>query len=148
MVPATFEHARLIAPHMRAVSRQSFCLPIRMKPLTALRRALRQSHLCYSAIEDGQVVAMGGCAGTLLGDEGYPWMTTADRVEGLRVSFVREVRAHLGQMLGIHSRLIDFVSPDDRVTQRFLGMLGFDIGDEPLLIGRHPAPMLRCVLER
>ena len=90
-------------------------------------RTFNQSIFTRTALVDGEVVAMWGLGGTILSDEGHPWLLTAPAVERLPMAIVREARGAIWDMLELRSYLWNYVLADYTGAIRLLEVIGFAI---------------------
>lgn len=146
IVPATVEHIYLLAEHMRtgdAMEIEAAGFDVRV----GIRRTYYASVLRRTALVDDQVAAMWGVCGTLISNTGTPWLLTAEPIERVPVTFVKQARRQLGVMLGLYRRLENFVAADYVRAVRLLDYLGFKI-DDPKPIGPKGALFHRFWKER
>lgn len=128
ILPATLDHARLLAQSLRLEDARE-CLAISSQPFKSLWRSWRASpQLRKTAFVDGEIAAMWGCGGEWLGYEGLPWLLTAPPVEHIPLKFLRECRAGIAEMLEMYPVLRNYVHADYVRSIRFLELLGFTIG--------------------
>jgi len=99
-------------------------------PAEALRKSFKHAIFRRTALIEGQIAAVWGLGGSMLGDTGYPWLLTAPIIETLPLSFVREARGQVWDMMSRKRRLEGLVAADYRCACRFLQVLGFTL-DEP-----------------
>ena len=96
----------------------------------ALWRSYRKSIIARTVFIDGEIAAMWGMGGCVLGRIGRPWLLTAPPVERVKVSFLREARAGIATMLSICPELRGYVDAHYTRAIRLLEALRFEIGDE------------------
>jgi hypothetical protein len=98
-------------------------------PAQALERSYRTSVWSRTLLIDGEIAAVGGCAGTLLSGIGHPWLLTTAAVERIPVGFVREGQRQIAEMLTMFPVLENCVDAKYAQACRFLGVLGFSLGE-------------------
>lgn len=116
-------------------------------PRKALRACYRNGAIRRTAEIDGEIAAMWGLCGAFLCDTGEPYLLTAKSIERMPVAFVREARAQVSDMLALRSRLVGYVDAKYQRACRFLGVLGFDLG-EPQPTGVNRAMFRKFELDR
>lgn len=124
--PAEIADVYALAKVLRVSDRQEI-LSLGITAEHALRASFRNAIIRNTAFVDGRIAAMWGLGGTMLSDIGYPWMLTAPIIETIPVSFVKEARKGIVEMLSIKSRLQGFVDADYPRACRFLERLGFEL---------------------
>jgi len=99
-----------------------------LRPFQAIRQCYRESFIRRTAIANGEVVAMWGCAGNMLGT-GQPWLLTGKGIENFKVSFIRNARKEVSEML-LHCNRLEgiVVNRYDRAV-RLLEVLGFELSE-------------------
>jgi hypothetical protein len=100
-----------------------------LDPRVALRANFRMAMLRRTYLVDGEVAAMTGLCGSLLGDIGFPYLMTAPPVERVPVAFLKLARRGVADMLEHKMRLEGYVAANYRSGCRFLQALGFTLGD-------------------
>lgn len=99
-----------------------------LKPFQAIRQCYRESHTRRTALARGEVIAMWGCAGSMLGT-GYPWLLTGKGIENFKVSFVRQAREEVREMLTHCGSLEGIVVKRYERAIRLLEVLGFELSE-------------------
>lgn len=101
-----------------------------ISPQKALWKSYKQSIFSKTAFINGEIAAIWGCAGDVVGEKGIPWLICSPAVEDypFRVMFV--FRQELNNMLRMFSILEDFVDESDEKVKRMLKITGFIIGDK------------------
>lgn len=138
ITPATEAHARELIRRLRAADRAEI-MSGGLRPGRAVLASLRSSVWSRAALVDGEVAAIWGVGGSLLGGLGRPWLLTGTACE--RVSPLRFARIYRGQvvsMLTTFARLENFVDTEYTGAVRMLRLAGFSI-DDPEPIGKNGA---------
>lgn len=99
-----------------------------LRPRAALGRSFRKGIMRRTAFIDGDIAAMWGLCGTLLSNEGTPWLVTTKAVERLPIAFIKEGRREVAAMLSIRPILSNIVPASYGRAVELLHMLGFMIG--------------------
>lgn len=88
-----------------------------------------------TALVDGRVAAIWGCAGCYLGSTGQPWLLTSPEVEKVSpLYFARLYQREIYKMLNLFPTLTNYVAADYEKAIRLLQIIGFEIG-EPEILG-------------
>lgn len=129
VIPATVDHARALAPRMRAADRDEVWASGGFGPLAALERSLALSPLAWTGTVDGVPACMFGAASaSLLGGEGVPWLLGSDLIERHQRAFLRRNREYVRQMQAAFPVLRNMVDARNMTSIRWLRWLGFTIG--------------------
>lgn len=146
IVPATFEHAREMAPRMREADAREVLAHSGRSPLSALQQAVACSDIAKAALFDGQVAALFGVAtlqleSVLLGPRiGSIWMLTSDLVERYPKAFHRAARRELD---ALHASgwplLVNAIDARHEQALRWARRIGFRVGD-PIPYGVEKLP--------
>jgi len=116
-------------------------------PITALRTSYRNAIFRRTAFVNGEIAAMWGLGGSMLGAVGYPWLLTAPPIEKAPVAFLRGARREVVLMLRHKSRLENHVLAKYTRACRFLEALGFTLSD-PEPYGLNGAMCRKFTMER
>ena len=138
VVAAKEAHCWELAQNMDEEGRELIRKGWDVDPYQGLLAAYRTSSLCWTALVDGEVAAMFGCAGEF-GDSGYPWLTTAPPIDKVKLRFIRQSKRYIDLMRKTHSDLEAYVHEDNKPLIGWLKWAGFDVG-----AGRR-GEFLRCV---
>ena len=101
---------------------------------TALRRSYREGICRKTYFIDGELAAMSGLCGTMIGDIGEPYLMTAPVAEKMPLTFVRHAKMAVDEMLEHKIRLEGFVIASYTKACRLLEVLGFTL-EQPKPIG-------------
>lgn len=118
-----------------------------LRPGQGLWKSYRLSVLAKTALVDGEVAAMFGMSGSPLAMRGEPWLLTSPLVEKVKVSFVREGRNAVAEMLAVCPVLSGYVDASYIKAVRLLKALGFWV-DTPLPFGVKGALFSKYGIER
>lgn len=94
----------------------------------ALRRNFRHAILRKTYWVDGEIAAMSGLCGEMLGDIGRPYLLTARSAERVPVAFIKQAKSAVAEMLHHRLRLEGHVAADYTRACRMLEMVGFNLG--------------------
>lgn len=146
IVPSVRAHAGMLGPRMRA---DDACeaAGLGLDPAGLLLHSFRSSILRHTAFVDGEIAAMWGLGGPLLGGRiGNPWLVTAPPIERIPVTFVRVARREVMEMLSVKSSLANYVAAGYQRAIRLLEVLGFSM-EAPQPFGPNGVLFRRFVLE-
>lgn len=94
-----------------------------------IRNSFRHAILRRTYLVDGEIAAMSGLCGAMLGDIGEPYLMTAPCAERLPLAFVKHARFAVNEMLQHKLRLEGHVAADYTKACRLLELLGFTLGE-------------------
>lgn len=134
---ATEEDARELAPLLRVEDRLEV-LALGLDPFEGLLRSLAGAQEAWTYRSEGQLVCMAGVTPlSLIGRTGVPWLLGSDLVVRHRRSFMVETRRVVARWLTRFDALTNIVDARYEEAIRWLGWLGFEIGEPfPLASGR------------
>lgn len=102
-------------------------------PRHLLHHLYRESPIKQTALVDGEVAAVWGCQGAVLGGDADPWLFTAPAILRAKRGFFREARRIIGEMLAVHPRLRFYGLASYSESIRLFERMGFVAGPpEPL----------------
>lgn len=128
ILPATDEHAGILAPRVTAADAAECWAMAHIKPLDALKLSIRHSFMAYTWVIDGEPACMYGISiFGLLDETGYPWMLGTDLVKRHYMPFLRNYRRQLDDMLSMFTTLETYVDARHKVCLRWLKWTGFEI---------------------
>src|SRR5262245_60739508 len=93
-VPSTMDHVYRLVPKLL----EADLLEVTgagLDPRRALRLNFREAVFRRTYFVDGQIAAMVGLTGSLIGERGYPYLMTTPMVERTPVAFLKEARSML-----------------------------------------------------
>lgn len=125
--PSVVEDVYLLAASLRPNDRaevEALGVDVRL----GLRRSFRDGMLRKSYFVDGEIAAMSGLCGPMLGDIGEPYLMTAPAAERVPVTFVRHAKAAVAEMMRHKLRLEGYTDARYTAACRLLEVLGFKVG--------------------
>lgn len=132
---ATQDHVTEILPHLRASDRREVRRAVGYVD-KAIRDSVRDSYEAYAFIVDGRVVCLAGvCVKNLLAGSAIPWMVGTDELLKYSKTLCRNNRKFLDKWLQVFEKLENFVDNDNKITQKWLKWLGFEL-EEPQQYGK------------
>lgn len=135
IIPATLAHVQELALKVNAEDAEE-AVALGLKPHRALWRGWKNSILRRVALVDGEVSALWGCSGKLMGYVGCPWLVTSRKAREVSPhEFARIYRAEVREMLGLFPKLVNFVDDRYDAAKKMLRISGFTL-DEPAPIGK------------
>lgn len=142
IVPATVEHADMMAPLLRPFDAAEIHIMFGPDEAAMLRHGIDVSSHAYAAIEGGVPFAIGGVVPVnVAAGFGRPWMLGTSGVGRNPRWFLRESRAHLAAVLDAYATLENFCDARYVASIRWLRWLGFTIG-EPFPYGERQLPLV------
>ena len=132
VVPARPEHAAMLVALMAPKDLAVFAELGEGDPAAVIRDGIARSVMTWCGREDGAPLCIGGVIpiGGVLSDEGLIWMVSQPGLERHKKRFLRESRAGLARARAMYPVLRNFVDARYPKSLRWLGWLGFSIGDE------------------
>lgn len=148
MVSAASAHIAHLALHMREADRREVWAWSGSTPQEAFERSLAASPLAWTALLEGEPVAMFGAGGeTLLAPVGVPWLLGTDVLDQYPASVGRASRWGVAQMRACYPVLANWSDARHERAHEWLRWLGFTLG-EPQPMGRLGMPFrpfaMRC----
>lgn len=98
------------------------------KVKNGLRTSFRHAILRKTYFVDGEIAAMSGLCGAMLGDIGEPYLLTTPTVERVPVVFVKQARLAIAEMMQHKLRLEGYVDAKYLKACRLLEVVGFTVG--------------------
>ncbi len=148
ILPASEAHAVAMAPHLRLADAAEVYATSGRTAEAALLAALRRSTQAWTCLVDGEPGCMWGVGPlSLVAGRGCPWLLGTVAIEQHPMTFLRQSRAYLRQMLHTYSRLENHVDARNTVSIRWLRWLGFTI-EPPAPYGFLQLPFHRFHMER
>lgn len=106
-----------------------------LSPFATIKHCFKTSYLRRSVFVEGEIAAMWGLSGVMLGDTSNVWLLTSKMIEKIPVAFIKEGRKEIAEMLGLCSRLNGITTESYSKAHRFLQALGFTLSEPFLLKG-------------
>lgn len=129
MVAATEVDARELAPLLREEDRLEV-LALGLDPFQGLLQSLAGAREAWTYRADGQLVCMAGISPrSLIGRAGVPWLLGSELVVRHRRFFMVETRRVVAHWLTQFDSLTNIVDARYEAAVRWLGWLGFDVGE-------------------
>ncbi len=128
-IPATEDHARLIAPRLLVTecTRKLWKQHGRDAEENTLY-TLRRSIEAGAAFVDGEIAALYGIgARSLVSEEGYPWLLPTDLIRKHKVAFFRRTRAYIETAMASYPTLKGEVDTSIPGGVTWLKWLGFSV---------------------
>jgi len=128
VVPATEEHAKVIAPQMRQVDIDELWASWHVLPLDGILQSMRGSRDPKVGLADGVPACIFGVAErSILSGVGYPWLMATPEIKNHALRFLRMTKEYMQGVKRRYSLLENY--GDARNTEAFKWMewLGFEI---------------------
>lgn len=130
IIPATQDHGRYVALHLRAADREEVAAASGMDPRLAIEIAIERSAAAWVGLVDGVPACVFGVGGpSLMGDIGVPWLLGTDEIVRHQRAFLRRNKPYVAKMLKLFPNLINMVDARNGVAINWLRWLGFTIHD-------------------
>lgn len=146
IVPSGIEDVYRLASSLRPEDRAEIT-GLALEPRAIVRASFRGAIMRRTAFVDGEIAAMWGLGGPMLGDEGTPWLLTTAAVERVPVIFIKVARAQVAEMLTHRAYLSNYVAASYRGACRLLETLGFTL-EAPQPLGINAVPFRRFWMKR
>lgn len=121
-------HLSIVANRLRIEERIEF-EAMGLVPRHALYNLWKNSSYRRTAFVDGEIAAVWGCAGMVLSTVGNAWFSTTPVIERVPMTFVKQARRGLAEMMQSKSTLISACGDSFERSIRLWTMLGFKLGD-------------------
>ncbi len=129
IVPTTAAHIRELQRTLRDADRKEIEI-YGFSSAKGLWRSYKEGLMNKTALFDGKVAAIWGCAGTYMGTTGQPWLLTSYEIEKISpLLFARLYQKEVYKMLELFPHLVNFVAADYEKAVRLLSIIGFKIGE-------------------
>ncbi len=135
LLPATLAHVRELQKTLRQADRLEG-MRIGIDPVSGVYWSYRCAILRRTALVDGEVAAMWGVGGEMLGSVGRPYLLTSAACERVHpIRFARIYFDEAREMLRMFPRLENWVDSRYSGAVRLLRLAGFTL-DDPVPVGR------------
>lgn len=130
----TFDDVETVARNMRAADVEEV-VATGSTPRESLYKGLELSDHCVTVIGEHEeiLVVYGVAPGCVLTGQGRPWLLGTDAALKYKREFLQLPRQIIPRMLTLYPRLENYVHVKNRVSVRWLKLLGFKM-DEPVQI--------------
>lgn len=126
IVDALPGHVNMLVERLREADAQE-CHDIGLAPKKAIWHSFRRSFIRKAAFVDGEIAAMWGICGTVLGPLGDLWLMTTPAIERAPFAFIREAKAEVALALELFPRVRGILSCDYTGAVRLVKLLGFKL---------------------
>jgi hypothetical protein len=131
LIPVQPRHCGQIVRRLRA-AHQAAIGAARMNLHRELRLRLSQSYYARALLIDGELVGLGGLAGTMLDPTAFAWIVLTEEAKRHSLRIVRLLRRELDAVM-VHKReLAALLVPADHEAVRLAVFLGFHVRDQGL----------------
>lgn len=89
----------------------------------------QRSFVSRAGFVDGEIAAVWGCMGSLLGTVGEMWLVTAPAIERIPIAFAKESQAMFRELLEVKHTLFSGCIDGHKKSLRLWSMLGFKVGE-------------------
>lgn len=138
-----------VASNMRQSDRDECKAYCGATPLAGVLLSLMSSTVKWTIrTEEGKAIGLFGVgAASALSDVGAPWLLATDELNDISISFLRQSRGCVAEMLRRHSILENYVDARNAVSIKWLGWCGFTL-DEAKPYGREGLPFHRFEMRK
>jgi hypothetical protein len=127
-VEARIAHIRMLVPALRDADRAEIEAQ-GQTPRHLLFRLWRWSVIRRTVFVDGEIAAMWGCEGSLLGRVAAAWLYTTPAAARVPIGFLKAAQSGIHQMRQHFPVLISDVDASYERSIRFMQLLGFHVGE-------------------
>lgn len=137
-----------VASHMRESDREEVMSACGATPLAAVLIAVLNSTAKWTIRLDGKAIGLFGVGATsALSDTGSPWLLSTPELNSISLTFLRQSKGCVAEMLARHSFLENWVDSRNTISIKWLKWCGFKI-DEPKPYGLEGLPFHRFEMRR
>ena len=127
IVDASIDHIPYLAENMREADRRELEAML-VVPEYALVCGINESAWAKTVIVEGRPALMFGVSDTsILSGIGIPWLLGTDDMERMKVTFIRQCRWFVLEMLRSYPVLVNYVDARNATSIRWLTWLGFTL---------------------
>ncbi len=142
IVPATLEHVHALGHNMNAEDVEEL-KALGMKPHRALWRSWKMSMVRKALIVDGEVAAIWGVVGGILGVSGSVWLLTGPKIRQMSpIRVARIYRNEVKELLDTYQVIENLVDSRYIGAIRLLKIAGFSF-DDPVPLGKFQSSFIR-----
>jgi hypothetical protein len=124
--PSVVEDVYRLAAALRQNDREEV-EALGVDPRMGIRRSFRDGTLRRTYFVDGEIAAMSGLCGALLGDIGEPYLMTTPAAERVPITLVRQAKFAVADMMRHKLRLEGHAAAQYTGALRLLEVLGFKL---------------------
>ena len=143
IIPTTVEHIRQIAGNLREDDLreiEKWGAP----PFKAIWRSYKSSKICRSGFVNGEIVAIWGISGSLLGIVANPWLITSKAADEYPFVFTMIYRREISEMLKSYQLLETFCDTAYTKSLKLMRIIGFK---EREFVPAHNGLLVRLEIE-
>lgn len=149
IVPATIEHAEIIAQNTRQPDIDELWASSCSSPLNAMKNGIQFGDFALTGLADGKPVCMWGVVGvSLIGHVGVPWMVGTKDLDVLAIPFLRHSRKAIASTFQKYKSLVNYVDQRNTKAIQWLKWLGFNIEKKAEPYGVYQLPFHRFDMRR
>lgn len=138
IIPSEPKHIRMMAEFLRDADKREI-EAIGLSAYQGVRRSVRGSLIAKAIFVDGELAALFGVGGNILGDIGEPWLVTSPACEKVSpLLFVKVYQKEVLKMLRLFPCLANYVDASYSKAIKLLENSGFKV-DEPEELGNNKA---------
>lgn len=128
IVPATVEHAEILALNLTLIDIESLELTASTSALEAIKTSIACSVEAYAGVfNDEPYIVFGVAQPTMLSDIGVPWMISSSAIKNHGLEFVRQARAVVKVMAERYETLESYIDARYTNTIRMFKAIGFKV---------------------
>ena len=128
IVEPTSDHVFHMAPRMRYDDKREIWRASRGTPHTTLLQSIDMPGEHYTALQDGQPIAMFGVSQDYEDPRvAVPWLLGTDQLTSTSMALLRYSRRYVDEAKERYQQLYNYVDVDNTASVKWLGWLGFDI---------------------
>lgn len=118
-------HLRALARTLRSADAAEVAAYGSGSAMKVIWHSWKRSTIRKTVLVDGEVAAVGGVVGSLMGGKGMPWLLTSPAIERMPVTFARELRREVAGALAAYPELENYVHAPYRRALRLMEWAGF-----------------------
>lgn len=143
IVEAKPQHAFHLAPILRQADRDELAALDNQHPLISISNSIKASDMAWTALIDGQVMAIFGVAPvSILDSSGYIWLLGSHLVDKNSHTFLKNCPEYIKKMASRYQNMHNYVDARNEKSINWLTWLGFEIF-EAVPYGQYGLPFHR-----
>jgi hypothetical protein len=146
IVQAELEHVPAVAFNIRPDDARELMVAYDSDPYSIILQSFSISEKCWTAIVDGEPIAIFGVVMKGAG-QGRPWMVGTTALDRHRLKFTKGCQAVIDEMLSVFPVLENVVDTRNKRNIRWLRWLGFEFG-EIIFVGLQSLPFITFRMEK